>query len=145
MCYADAHAAIIESTCIELPRGPWSTGHVWRVMTVRSVRYAEKQRGTLLGSETTSLSPCHMSYNPPRSITLSHRITYTPCRAAMAPWLLCYLRCVSQEGSAIFSLFSLIELHLVSHPLASSYSRVTVSSKKCCLNLFCSSMSTGPR
>ena len=50
---------------------------------------------------------------------------------------------MSQEGSAVYSLFSLIKLHLASHPMASSYSRVTVSSEKCCLNCFCSS--TGPR
>ena len=31
--------------------------------------------------------------SPPRSIALSHRITYVPCRAAMAPWLLRYPRC----------------------------------------------------
>ena len=35
---------------------------------------------------------------------------------------------VPQEGSSVFSLFSLIELHLASLPLASSYSRVAVSS-----------------
>ena len=33
-----------------------------------------------------------------------------------------------QEGSLVFSLFSLIKLHLASLPLASSYSRVAVSS-----------------
>ena len=36
-----------------------------------------------------------------------------------------------QEGSSVFSLFSLIKLKLASHPLASSYSRVTVSSVFC--------------
>ena len=35
---------------------------------------------------------------------------------------------VPQEGSSVFSLFSLIKLHLASFPLASSYSRVAVSS-----------------
>ena len=35
---------------------------------------------------------------------------------------------VPQEGSSGFSLFSLIKLHLASLPLASSYSRVAVSS-----------------
>ena len=47
----------------------------------------EKQRGTVLSSEATSLVSCHMTYNPPRPIALSHRIMYRPCRAAMAPWL----------------------------------------------------------
>ena len=28
MCYVDAHAAIMESTCTELARGPWVTGGV---------------------------------------------------------------------------------------------------------------------
>ena len=28
MCYANAHAAIMESTCIELAPGPWVTGGV---------------------------------------------------------------------------------------------------------------------
>ena len=35
MCYADAHVAIMESTCTELPRRPWGTGGVVRAMTVR--------------------------------------------------------------------------------------------------------------
>ena len=61
------------STCTESPRGPWGTEGVWRVMTVRPVRYNKKQRGTVLGSEATSLSPCHMSCNPPRPTPLSHR------------------------------------------------------------------------
>ena len=34
MCYAYAHAAIGQSTCTELARGPWVTGGVRRVMTV---------------------------------------------------------------------------------------------------------------
>ena len=93
MCYADAHAAIMMSTCNELPRGSWGTGVVWRVMTVRPVRYNKKQQGTVPGSEATFLSPCHMFYNPPRPIALSHRIPCTPCRAAMAPWLLRHPRC----------------------------------------------------
>ena len=38
---------------------------------------------------------------------------------------------VPQEGSSVFSLFSLIKLHLASHPLASSYSHVAVSSVFC--------------
>ena len=28
MCYANAHAAIVQSTCTELTRGPWATGSV---------------------------------------------------------------------------------------------------------------------
>ena len=28
MCYANAHAAIVQSTCTELARGPWVTGGV---------------------------------------------------------------------------------------------------------------------
>ena len=28
MCYANAHAAIVHSTCNELARGPWVTGGV---------------------------------------------------------------------------------------------------------------------
>ena len=43
---------------------------------------------------------------------------------------------VPQEGSSVFSLFSLIKLNLASHPLAiSSYSRVTVSSVFCAQNI----------
>ena len=38
---------------------------------------------------------------------------------------------VPQEGSSVFSLFSLIKLHLASHPLARSYSHVAVSSAFC--------------
>ena len=45
---------------------------------------------------------------------------------------------VPQQGSSIFSLFSLIKLHLASYPLASSYSRVTVSS------VFCADLFFGP-
>ena len=37
---------------------------------------------------------------------------------------------VPQEGSSVFSLFSLIKLHLASHPLA-SYGHVVVSSVFC--------------
>ena len=43
---------------------------------------------------------------------------------------------VPQEGSSVFSLFSLIKLHLASLPLASSYSRVAVSSVFCVQNIF---------
>ena len=42
---------------------------------------------------------------PPRPIALSHRITYVPCRAAMAPWLLRYPRCL-KRALQFFSLFS---------------------------------------
>ena len=41
---------------------------------------------------------------------------------------------VSQEGSSVFSLFTLTKLHLASNPLASSYSRATVSSVFCAQN-----------
>ena len=60
---------------------------------------------------------------------------YIPCRVAMAPWLLRYPRC-PQRFSPIVLLFSLIRLHLAFQPLARSYSRVTVSSKTCCLVYF---------
>ena len=43
---------------------------------------------------------------------------------------------VPQEGSSVFSLFSLIKLHLAFLPLASSYSRVAVSSVFCAQNIF---------
>ena len=43
---------------------------------------------------------------------------------------------VPQEGSSFFSLFSLIKLHLASLPLASSYSRVAVSSVFWAQNIF---------
>ena len=69
--------------------------------------------------------------SPPRPIALSHRITYVPCRAAMAPWLLRYPMC--PKRALQISLFSLIKLHLASLPLASSYSRVAVSSVFCIL------------
>ena len=46
----------------------------------------EKQRGTILDSETTSLAPGHMTYSPPRPTASSHRTMDIPCRAAMAPW-----------------------------------------------------------
>ena len=52
----------------------------------------------------------------------------------MAPCLLRYSRC--PKRALQFSLFTLIKLHLASHPLASSYSRVIVSSKICCLPFF---------
>ena len=55
---------------------------------------SEKQRGTVLGSETIFLVSCHMTYKPPQADSPeSYRITYVPCRAAMAPWLLRYPMC----------------------------------------------------
>ena len=42
---------------------PWGTGGVYRVTAVRPVRYNEKRRGMVVGSEATSLSPCHMFSN----------------------------------------------------------------------------------
>ena len=51
---------------------------------------------------------------------------------------------VPQEGSSVFSLFSLIKLHLASHPLASSYSRMTVSSVFCAQNIFFRPRCVGP-
>ena len=44
---------------------------------------------------------------------------------------------VPQEASSVFSLFSLIKLHLASHSLAISYSRVMVSSVFCAQNRLC--------
>ena len=43
---------------------------------------------------------------------------------------------VLQETSSVFSLFSLIKLHLASHPLPSSYSRLTVPSILCAQNIY---------
>ena len=48
-----------------------------------------------------------------------------------------------QEGSSVFSLFSLIKLHLASLPLAISYSRVAVSSVFCAQNIFFSAQTRG--
>ena len=42
---------------------PWGTGVVYRVTAVRPVRYNEKRRGMVVGSEATSLLPCHMFSN----------------------------------------------------------------------------------
>ena len=50
---------------------------------------------------------------------------------------------VPQEGSSVFSLFSLIKLHLASLPLASSYSRVAVSSVFWAQNIFFSAQTRG--
>ena len=46
--------------------------------------YHEKQRGTVLCSEATSLVSYHMTYNPSRWIALSHRIMYI--RLAELSW-----------------------------------------------------------
>ena len=59
----------------------------------------------------------------------------------MAPWLL--LSEVPKEGSSVFSLFSLIKLHLASLPLASSYSHVAVSSVFCAQNIYFSAQTRG--
>ena len=104
MCYADAHAAIMEPSCTELPRGPWDTGDVWRVMTVRSVRSWAPRRHCCRHATCPTTRP--------RPKALSHRMTYTPCRAAMAPWLLCYPRCPKRAQQ-----FHLIKLYLASHPV----------------------------
>ena len=68
--------------------------------------YNEEHRGAVLGSEATSLAPCHTIYSPPRPIALSHRIMYIPCRAVIAPWLLHYLTCPkrAQQFSLCFLL-----------------------------------------
>ena len=81
----------------------------------------------VLGSETISLVWCHMTYKPLQTDSpesYDHVCTLQSCHGVVvAP-----LSEVSQEGSSVFSLFSLIKLHLASHSLASSYSRVTVPS-----------------
>ena len=50
---------------------------------------------------------------------------------------------VPQEGSPVFSLFSLIKLHLASLPLASSYSRVAVTSVFWAQNIYFSAQTRG--
>ena len=50
---------------------------------------------------------------------------------------------VPKEGSSVFSLFSLIKLHLASLPLASSYSHVAVSPVFCAQNFFFSAQTRG--
>ena len=50
---------------------------------------------------------------------------------------------VPQEGSSVFSLFSLVKLHLASLPLASSYSRVAVSSVFWAQNIYFSAQTRG--
>ena len=78
--------------------------------------------------------------SPPRPIALSHRITHVPCIAAVAPWLLRHPRCPKRALH-----FSLKKLNLAFHPLANSYSRVTVLSVFCAQNIFFSGPSVwGP-
>ena len=48
-----------------------------------------------------------------------------------------------QEGSSVFSLFSLIKLHFASLPLGSSYSGVAVSSVFCAQNIYFSAQTRG--
>ena len=50
---------------------------------------------------------------------------------------------VPQEGSSVFSLFYLIKLHSASLPLASSYSRVAVSSVFWAQNIYFSDQTRG--
>ena len=50
---------------------------------------------------------------------------------------------VTKKGSSVFSLFSLIKLHLASLPLASSYSHVAVSSVFCAQNIYFSAKTRG--
>ena len=60
----------------------------------------------------------------------------------MAPWV-APLSDVPQEGSSVFSQFSLIKLYLASLPLASSYNRVAVSSVFCAQNIYFSAQTRG--
>ena len=73
-----------------------------------------------------------MTYNPPKNDSresYDHLYTLQSYHGAVvAP-----LSEVSQEDSAGFSLFPPIKLHLASHPLASSYCLVMVSSKEWCI------------
>ena len=49
--------------------GPEAMGHTrcLKGYDRTSKLYREKQRGTVLGSETISLVSCHMAYNPPQA------------------------------------------------------------------------------
>ena len=84
-----------------------------------------------------------MTYKPPPAHSpesYDHVCTLQSCHGAVvAP-----LSEVPQEGSPVFSLFFLIKLHLASRPLASSYSRVTVSSVFCAQNIFFGPSVWGP-
>ena len=83
-----------------------------------------------------------MSYKPPQADSpesYDHVCTLQSCHGAVvAP-----LSDVPQEGSSVFSLFSLIKLHLASLPLASSYSRVAVSSVFWAQNIYFSAQTRG--
>ena len=50
---------------------------------------------------------------------------------------------VPKEGSSVFSLLSLIKLHLASLPFANSYSHVAVSSAFCAQNIIFSAQTRG--
>ena len=104
--------------------------------------YKEKQRGTVLGSETIFLVSCHMTYKPPQADSpesYDHVCTLQSCHGAVvAP-----LSDVPQEGSSVFSLVSLVKLHLASLRLASSYSRVAVSSAFWTQNIYFSAQTRG--
>ena len=103
--------------------------------------YSEKQRGTVLGSETISLISCHMTYNLPQADSpesQDHVCTLQSCHGAVVA----SLPEVPQEGSSVFTLLSLIKL--ASYPLDSNYSRVTVSSVFCAQNIFSAQVCGAP-
>ena len=65
ICYVNVHAAIAQSTRTELARGPWFTGGVWRVMTVRPISIiVRNNEERVLGSETMPFVSCHMTCKP---------------------------------------------------------------------------------
>ena len=84
-----------------------------------------------------------MTYKPPQADSAEsqdHVCTLQSCHGAVvAP-----LSEVPNKGSSVFSLFSLIKLHLASLPLASSYSHVAVSSVFCAQNIFFGPNAWGP-
>ena len=67
VCYANAHAALVQSTCTELARGAWVIGGVGRVMTVRpnSIVRNNEERPAL--RDDFLLVLCHMAYKPPQA------------------------------------------------------------------------------
>ena len=83
-----------------------------------------------------------MTYKPPQADgpeSQDHVCTLQSCHGAVvAP-----LSDVPQKGSSVFSLFSSIKLHLASLPLASSCSRVAVSSVFCAQNIYFSAQTRG--
>ena len=91
--YANAHPAVGQSTRTELARGPWVTGGVSRVMAVRPNSIVRNNEERSWARRRIPWYRATWPTSPPRSIALSHRITYVPCRAAMTQWLLCYPRC----------------------------------------------------